>query len=246
MSAAPPPHGARPDGLAHERLALERIAHEPTPAELAEDAEAIDRPVPWWGFVAVAAFVALVVCGYVATAVAPTWATSNPEGLLALNARIRHLLLAIGGGIEWWPYFAIAGLRLALAFAVCHLIGRAFSERALVWFGKYLGYRREQISMLIERFDKVEWFIVPWFAGSNIVAAISGIRRMHPVRLAFLLTVGIVARLALYWWLGQRFDDQLDSILDWVTRWQMPLTIASIVLVLATIGLNVRRGRSFS
>ncbi len=220
--------------------------HEPTAAELAEDAEALDRPVPWWGFVSVVAFVALVICGYVATGVAPNWATSNPEGLLALNARIRHLLLAIGGGIGWWPYFIIAGLRLALAFAVCHLIGRAFSERVLVWFGKYLGYRREQMSALIESFDRVEWVIVPWFAGSNIVAAISGIRRMHPVRLALLLAVGITARLALYWWLGQRFDDQLDSILDWVTRWQLPLTIGSVVLVLATIALNVKRGRSFS
>ena len=87
----------------------------------------VDDPVPIWGFAAVAAFVALVVCGYVATAVAPTWANSNPEGLLALNARIRHLLLAVGGGIEWWPYLLVGGLRLALAFVVCHLIGRAFS-----------------------------------------------------------------------------------------------------------------------
>lgn len=220
--------------------------HEPTPEELADDAESLDRPVPPWGFVAVAAFVALVVCGYVATGVAPNWASSNPEGLLALNARIRHLLLAIGGGIEWWPYFVIAGLRLAVAFVVCHLIGRAFSERVLVWFGKYLGYKREQMNSLIQGFDRVDWLIVPWFAGSNIVAAISGIRRMHPVRLAVLLIVGITARLALYWWLGQRFDEQLDSILDWVTRWQLPLTIVSIVLVLATIGLNVKRGRSFS
>src|SRR5690606_11157034 len=83
----------------HERV-HERV-HEPTAAELAEDAESLDRPVPWWGFVGLVAFVALVVCGYIATGVAPTWATSNPEGLLALNARIRHLLLAIGGGIGW-------------------------------------------------------------------------------------------------------------------------------------------------
>ena len=69
-------------------------------------------------------------------------------------------------------YGAPVGLRLALAFVVCHLIGRAYSERALVWFGKYLGYRREQMESLVNGFDKVDWFIVPWFAGSNIVAAI--------------------------------------------------------------------------
>jgi hypothetical protein len=206
----------------------------------------VDDPVPIWGFAAVAAFAALVVCGYVATAVAPTWANSNPEGLLALNARIRHLLLAVGGGIEWWPYLLVGGLRLALAFVVCHLIGRAFSERALHWFGKYLGYRREQMNALIDGFDRVDWFVVPWFAGSNIVAAISGIRRMHPLRLAVLLSIGIFARLWLYWWLGHRFESELDSILDWIARWQWPLTILSIVVVLATIALNVRRGRRFT
>lgn len=211
------------------------------------EAEQVEEPpVPAWGWLALAAFVALVICGYVATSVAPSWANSNPEGLLALNARIRHLLLAVGGGIGWWEYVLIAGSRLALAFAVCHLIGRAYSERALHWFGRYLGYRREQIDSLIGSFDRVDWFIVPWFAGSNIVAAISGIRRMHPVRLAVFLTVGILARLALYWWLAKRFDSQLDSILDWIARWQWPLTIVSIVTVLATIALNVRRGRSFT
>lgn len=231
----------------------ERIGPSDHAAELAEIeaiAEAVEHteptePVPWWGIVAVAAFVALVVCGYVATAVAPKWANSDPEGLLALNARVRHLLLAIGGGIDWWPYVTIAGLRLALAFAVCHLIGRAFSERVLVWFGKYLGYRREQMTALIVGFDRVDWAIVPFFAGSNIVAAISGIRQMHPVRMLVLLFVGIVARLCLYWWLAHVFDDQLDSILDWVGRWQWPLTIVSVGLVLATVGMNLRRGRSF-
>lgn len=220
--------------------------HGPTPAELAEDAESVDRPVPIWGYAAVAAFVALVICGYVATGVAPNWANSNPEGLLALNARVRHLLLAVGGGIGWWPYALIAGTRLALAFVVCHLIGRAFSERVLVWFGKYLGYRREQMTALIDGFDKVDWVIVPFFAGSNIVAAISGIRRMHPVRLAVYLAVGITGRLALYWWLGKAFEDELDSVLDFIGRWQLPLTIVSIALVLVTIGLNVKRGRKFT
>jgi hypothetical protein len=203
-------------------------------------------PVPAWGLAAVVAFVALVICGYVASGVAPTWANSNPEGLLALNARIRHLLLAVAGGITWWNYALIAGLRLALAFVVCHLIGRAYSERVLVWFGRYLGYTRESIETLMAGFDKVDWLIVPWFAGSNIVAAISGIRKMHPMRLAVLLTIGIAARLALYWWIGKTFEDQLDGVLDWIAKYQWPLTIGSIVLVFATIGLNFRRGRSFS
>lgn len=221
----------------HDEPSAEALAAHSTDGEV--------DPVPWWGFVALAAFVALVVCGYVATAVAPTWANSNPEGLLALNSRIRHLLLAVGGGVSFWSYAVIAGLRLALAFVVCHLIGRAFSDRTLEWFGKYLGYRREQMENLINGFDKVDWAIVPWFAGSNIVAAISGVRLMGPVRLGVLLTIGIAGRLVLYWWIGKAFESELDSVLSWLDRYQWPLTILSIGIVLATIFLNVRRGRTF-
>ena len=192
-----------------------------------------------------AAFVALVVCGYVATGVAPTWANSNPEGLIALNARIRHLLLVVGGGISWWSYALIAGLRLALAFVVCHLIGRAYGDRVLEWFGQYLGFTPETIVTMQAGFDKVDWLIVPWFSGSNIVAAITGIRRMHPVRLAVLLTIGIVGRLALYWYVGKAFEDQIGTVLDFIGKYQWPLTALSIGLVVLTVGGNLRRGRNF-
>ena len=140
----------------------------------------------------------------------------------------------------------VAGGRLALAFVVCHLIGRAYSVRVLNWFGQYLGYRREQMDALISGFDRVDWAIVPWFTGSNLVAAISGVRRMNPIRLAVLLTIGLVGRILLYWWIGQVFDDQLADILDWIGRYQWPLTIVSILLVLVTVGLNLRRGKAFS
>ena len=214
-------------------------------AGFADEAVASDAPVPVWGLVAVAAFVVLVVCGYVATGVAPRWANTNPEGLIALNARIRHLLLVVGGGISWWSYAVIAGLRLALAFVVCHLIGRAYGDRVLNWFGQYLGFSKETIVTMQAGFDKVDWLIVPWFAGSNIVAAITGIRRMHPVRLAVLLAVGIAARLALYWYIGKAFEDQIGEVLDFIGKYQWPLTALSIGLVVLSVGANLRRGRSF-
>lgn len=215
------------------------------PVDDAGDPVTIDPPVPAWGLVAVAAFVVLVVCGYVATAVAPTWANSNPEGLIALNARIRHLLLVVGGGISWWSYALIAGLRLALAFVVCHLIGRAYGNRVLEWFGQFLGFTPETIVTMQAGFDKVDWLIVPWFSGSNIVAAITGIRRMQPLRLAVLLAIGIVGRLALYWYIGKAFEDQIGTVLDFIGKYQWPLTALSIGLVVLTVGANLRRGRNF-
>lgn len=200
---------------------------------------------PRWAPLTLVAFVSLVICGYVGTAVAPKWANDNPEGLLMLHARIRHLLLALGGDIGWFSYAVIGGLRLALAFVVCHLIGRAYGDDVLRWFGRYLGASAESMKSMMAVFDKADWIVVPWFVGSNIVAVITGIRKMRPRRLATLLTIGISARLAFYWWLAQMFDDELDSVLSFLDRYQRPALIGSVVLMALIVGLNLRRGRNF-
>jgi hypothetical protein len=207
--------------------------------------EAPDEPTPWWGPVAVGAWVVLVVLGYIGTAVAPKWANTNPEGLLALHSRVRHLLLAVGGDISWWSYGLIAGIRLALAYAVCHLIGRAYGTQVLVWFGRFLGVTRDQINQMIRLFHRGEWFVVPFFTGSNLVAAITGITRTRLPRLIALVTVGIVARLVLWWVVAQVADDELDAVLGWLNRYQTPALIVGIVLTIATVGINLWRGRSF-
>ncbi len=162
-----------------------------------------------------------------------------------LHARIRHLLLALGGDIGWVSYAVIGGLRLALAFVVCHLIGRAYGDDVLRWFGRYLGASGESMKSMMAVFDKADWIVVPWFVGSNIVAAITGIRKMRPRRLATLLAIGISARLAFYWWLAQMFDDELDSVLSFLDRYQRPALIGSAVLMALIVGLNLRRGRNF-
>jgi membrane protein DedA with SNARE-associated domain len=200
---------------------------------------------PPWAPLTLVAFVALVACGWVATAVATTWANTNPEGLIALHARVRHLLLVAGGDIEWWAFGLIAGARLALAYAVCHLIGRAYGRDVLVWFGKYLGASAKQIQDTLQMFHKAEWVVIPFFVGSNIVAAISGISKVPARRLVPLVVLGIVGRLLLWWWVAQVADDQVDAVLDFLDRYQRPALIISIVATVLVIGVNLRRGRDF-
>ena len=199
---------------------------------------------PTWAPLTLVGFVGLVVCSNFATAYAAKWVNTNPVQLLALSSRVRHLFL-VAGRIDWWEYVGVAGVRLATGYVVCHLVGRAYGEDVLRWFGKYLGVSAEGIRSALAKFDKADWIVVPWFAGSNIVAAITGIRKMHPLRLAVLLSIGILGRLALYWWLADVFDDQRDDVLDFLSRYQRPALIVSIVLAIVVIGVNLRRGRNF-
>jgi hypothetical protein len=131
-------------------------------------------------------------------------------------------------------YIVIAFLRIGAAFVVCHLIGRAYHDDAIGWFRKYLGVSAETIDSFNRAFARAEWVLIPFFVGSNIVAALSGVHRTPPVRLAFLLSAGIAARLVLMWWLARTFEAQLVDFLEWLQRyqwWAVGISIAVVLLV---------------
>jgi hypothetical protein len=195
-----------------------------------------------WAPLTLVAFVGLIVCTNVANVVWSTWADSHPAALLALSSRQRYLVLAVTGGISPLSYAIVGALRIALAFVVCHLIGRAYRDQALSWFTRYLGIRQRQLDTLREGFSKAEIGLIPFFAGSNIVAVLTGVHRTRPAKLATLLVIGIAGRLVLFWWLAKTFEDQLLDILSFITRYQWWLLGLSIAVVVLANLRNFRRG----
>ncbi|MDQ3783154.1 MAG: hypothetical protein M3349_09505 [Actinomycetota bacterium] len=191
---------------------------------------------------AIVALIGLVVCTNVANVVWAAWIEDDPEAVMALSSRNRYLVLAVAAGISPLAYVVIATVRLAAAFAVCHLIGRAYRDNAYRFFTKYLGMTSENIRQLEDFSARAQWVIVPVFIGSNIVAAITGVERWPVRRLAGLFAVGLAARLALIWWLAQAFERPLTDILEFISRYQWWVVAASIVVVFAVNARNARRG----
>ena len=206
--------------------------------------EASEEPQqrPWWAPWTIVAFVGLVICTNVANAVWARWVDSNPEALLALSSRQRYLALSVPGGIGVVPYITIGTVRLAAAFFVCHLAGRAYRDDLLRLFTRYLGVTPEALDAYHQMLDKAEIFVIPFFVGSNIVAVLTGIRRTTPLRLGVLLAIGIAARLALIWWLAKAFEKPLVDFLGWVQRYQWWFVIVSVILVIAVNARNYLRG----
>lgn len=202
------------------------------------------RTRPPWAPFTLAGFVALVVCTNIAGAMWGRLLVSNPEALLALSSRNRYLVLALGADVSTVFYWIVGPLRIAVAFVVCHMIGRAYADEALRWFIKYLGVTPEALEQFNRGFAKAEWVIIPVFAGSNLVAALSGVHRTPWRRLAVLLTVGILARLALIWWLAQVFEDQLADFVGWLQKYSWWAVGISVALVLLVNARNFRRGAS--
>jgi hypothetical protein len=195
---------------------------------------------PAWAPLTLVAFVGLVIMTNVASGLWARWVDTNPEGLLVLSSRNRYLALTLAAGVPVGTYVLIAFLRVGVAFLVCHMIGRAYHDDAIGWFRKYLGVTPEAIGTFNRGFARAEWFLIPFFAGSNIVAALSGVHRTPPVRLAVLLSVGIAGRLALMWWLARTFEAQLVDFLEWLQRYQWWAVGISIGLVLLVNLRNLR------
>lgn len=201
---------------------------EPSPVE------ALEAPHvrPAWAPLTLVAFVALVICTNIANALWARWVDVNPEGLLLLSSRNRYLALTLAAGVPLGTFVVIASARIATAFLVCHMIGRAYHDDAIGWFRKYLGLTPEAEATFNRGFERAEWLLIPFFAGSNIVAALSGVHRTPLLRLAILLAVGIAARLALMWWLARTFEAQLVDFLEFLQRYQWWAVGISIGLVL--------------
>lgn len=199
---------------------------------------------PSWAPLTLVAFVGLVVCTNVAGAIWARLLETNPEALLLLSSRNRYLVLALGADVSPVAYWGIGFVRIAIAFVVCHMIGRAYSATALQWFTRYLGVTPEALDGFNRGYQRAHWVIIPFFAGSNLVAAISGVYRTSLARLAVLLSIGILGRLLLIWWLAQIFDEELESLVSWLQRYSWWFVGISVGLVLLVNARNFRRGRS--
>lgn len=205
------------------------------------DVEVVPAPrAPRYGPVAIAAFIGLVVCSNVAAA---TWAAldnEHPARLLLLSARNRFLIFTVPSGISPVTWSLLAFARIGASALVCHLVGRAYGDRALRWFWKFMGMPQEQVGKFEQAFAKAEWVVVPFFVASNIVWVLSGAARTTWKRLVPLFAIGLAARLALLWWLANEFAEEVRSVQRWVDRyqwWAIGVSIAIVVVV------NVRNFR---
>lgn len=189
---------------------------------------------PSWAPLTLAAFVLLVAGTNIAGVAWARLVTSDPALLLILSSRNRYLALALGADLDTTLYWLIGSTRIAAAFVVCHLIGRSYHATALNWFTRYLGVQPEALDGFRRGYERAEWIVVPFFVGSNLVAALSGVQHTRPARLAGLLALGIAVRLALVQWLAAVFDSQLTEFLVWLQRyswWAVGLSVALVLLI---------------
>jgi membrane protein DedA with SNARE-associated domain len=176
---------------------------------------------------------ALVVASNVGTILAATLAKEHPAALLALSARNRHLLLAVAAGIGAVPYALVSFGRLVLPAVLLFLLGRWYGDRGLRWLERQAGGTPATIRWVEKAFDRAGLPLVFFMPGSNLVCLLAGARRIASRTFAVVLAVGIVARLAFFWFLGKALQEPLERVLDWLTRYQWWVAGGFFILTMA-------------
>ena len=79
--------------------------------------------------------------------------------------------------------------------------------------------------------------------GEEVIVDRMDVEEGKSVTLVPLLLAGIAGRLALLWWLAKQFDSEVKSVTDFLQRWQYPIIIVSIAVVIISNLSNFRKGR---
>ncbi len=166
-------------------------------------------------------YVALYAAANIGSVMAPRIVERNPELLLALSSRIRHLLFSVPAGISPGLYGLIGFARIFVAGTVCFLLGRWYGTRGFAWLDRQLGNQRPAALRWIEAAaDRVGPLFVLLMPGSNIVCALVGHRRMAPRLFFSLMVLGTAARLWWVWLAADHFESELKDALRWISRYQ--------------------------
>ena len=185
---------------------------------------------------------AAIAANALASAAGPALVASHPLWLVALDARNRHLVLAIGAGVGATPFFAL-GIARGLVFdPLFFLLARRHGDEASRWLSTKSprsGRMLETIRSLFERAGTVVLFISPNYA----VCLVAGQSKMSWRRFLLIDALSTTLQVSAVWLLGSRFREPLSVLVRTMGDNALPLTALSTFVVGALVARNRRRRR---
>lgn len=215
---------------------------EPTEPAAPEDPSGRSPPSRGTLVLLVVPIVALVVASNVGDALTTTWAEDHPLALLALNARNRILVLTTNQ-LDPVSYYLVGTLRLLLSDPLFYVLGVLYGDSAVAWLERKSPSFGEQVRIYERLFRKASYPLV-FLMPNNIICLFAGASGMPVAAFAVLNVVGTVARLYLLREVGETFENPIGSVLDFFAEYRWPLLALSVLVVVATLWGDKRRGRS--
>lgn len=170
----------------------------------------------------------------------PTLVNDQPELLLALSSRNRHLLLTVASGISPISYFVIAAIRLAIPAPFFYLLGRDYGHRGIGWIERQTQGQTGYLGWVQRAFAKAQSVLLVLMPNS-FVWMLAGMERVNRTKVVVLGALGIAGRLVLFWWAGKEFEEPLKDALDFIQRYQWLLVGALVAVSMVQATVQARR-----
>ena len=189
-------------------------------------------PLPWL----LAPVVVLSIAGYVTDILGPNLITEHPLLQMFFNPRNRYLLLA-APQVDAVPYYVVGFIRLILTDPIAYVLGWQYGDAAIRWVEQKMGDSTGLIRKIERWFGKVAPLVI-LIAPSFNWCVLAGAARMKPKLFIALNVTGTIGRLVLFRLASDAFEDELESVLDFIQRYQWWLVGVSFVVV----AIQVARG----
>jgi membrane protein DedA with SNARE-associated domain len=185
--------------------------------------------------------IVLVVAAQIGDAFAPTLAVDHPLLLIILNARNRNLVL-VTNSLDALSFYTVGFFRLLASDPLFYILGFWYGDAGVKWVERKSSNAGNFLRTWEWMFQKAAWPLVA-IAPNNFICLFAGAAGMAPPVFLALNVVGTAVRLYLIRVLGETFEAPLGSLLDFIRDYRIPLTAASIAIVVLTLVYDRRTGK---
>ncbi|MEJ5255982.1 MAG: hypothetical protein WHS89_11575 [Acidimicrobiales bacterium] len=192
--------------------------------------------------IVVAVLIAMVVASWVGDALGPGLVDTHPLLLIALNSRIRWLVLTVNE-LNPVAYFLVGTLRALASDPLFYLLGYWYGDSAVRWMEQRTVTVGQLMRSLERSFGRWGYPLVA-IAPNNPICLLAGAARMRPAIFLSLNLGGTIARLILIKILGQTFEAPIDWVLDLIRTYRLQLIILSVLAVAFSVWSETRKGTS--
>jgi membrane protein DedA with SNARE-associated domain len=186
--------------------------------------------------------IALVILNTVGDALAVRLVNHHPLLLIAMNARNRNLVL-VTNHLDWVSYYVVGTLRLLVSDPLFFLIGYWYGDRAMEWMETRTRTFGKTLRQWEGWYSKAAYPLV-FLAPNNPICLFAGASGMSVPGFFAVNLSGTIARLYAIRWLGEAFDRPIQSVLDFISRYQTPLLIGTVALAVVYGVAELRTGRT--
>lgn len=190
----------------------------------------------------VAPIVVFVTVGTIANAIHPALVKNHPLLLVALEPRLRWIIL-VADKVSFWPLLIWGTLRRLGSDPFYFTLGYLYGDNAVAWAEKRFDANTGTIRR-IEKVSQKAGYILVFLSPGALVCVLAGATGMSPLLFVALNVVGTVTTVIVLYNFASVVEGPVDAINNFYSDNFKWLTIVSILLTALYIWNQARRGKT--